>query len=134
MAALFEDDERSSGNCFVDILGGNRRDIHVESSGDDHSGEFELWQLGREVEGSGCFLDASGDLRYGFEILDAGEVGVAVRCAVEEHKEMVADTLIGCIRIASTALFRERRSDPARRGRRREGRERCLSMRARRSR
>src|SRR5207248_2219203 len=47
VAAFLEDDELRSGNCFVDVPCGNRRDIHVESSGDDHSGEFELSQLWR---------------------------------------------------------------------------------------
>src|ERR1700741_2535095 len=71
MAALFEDDELCSGNCFVDVPRCNWRDIHVVSSGDDHRGEFELWQLWREVEGSGCFLDRGRDLRDGFKVLDA---------------------------------------------------------------
>ena len=104
MAALFEDDELRSGNGFVDVPGCDRRDIHVVSSGDDHSGEFELWQLWREVEGFGCFLDGGGDLRDGFEILDAGQVGVAIRFAVKEHEEVVADTLVRWISAASSAV------------------------------
>src|SRR6266566_2117312 len=105
MAALFEDDELCSGNCFVDVPGGNRRDIHVESSGDDHSGELELWQLWCEVESPGCFLDGGGDLRDGFEILDAGQVGTAVRFAVEEHEEVIADALVGCIGATGAVSF-----------------------------
>src|SRR5216683_6779668 len=105
MAAPFKDDELCSGNCFVDVPSCNRRDIHVVSSGDDHSGEFELWQLWREVEGFGCFLDGGGDLRDGFEILDAGQVGIAIRFAVEEHEEVIADTLVGRSGAIAVALF-----------------------------
>src|SRR5882757_9258323 len=36
MAALLEDDELCSGNGFVDVPGGNRCDVHIVSSGDDH--------------------------------------------------------------------------------------------------
>src|SRR5712672_610654 len=105
VTALLEDNKLRSGYCFVDVPGCNRRDIHVEPPGDNHCGKFELWQLWSEVEGLGCFLDCGGDLRDRLEILDAAEVGVAVRFAVEEHEEVVADTLICCRGAAAAALF-----------------------------
>src|SRR5260370_28362435 len=105
MAAFLEDYELCSGNGFVDVPGCDRRDIHVESSGDDHSGEFELWQLWREVEGFGRFLDGGGDLWDRSEILDACQVRVPIRFAVEEHKKVVADTLVGCIRATGAGFF-----------------------------
>ena len=43
-----------------------------------------------------AFWTAAARLAGQTEILDAAEVGVALRFAVEEHAEVVADTLIGC--------------------------------------
>src|ERR1700733_6912570 len=63
VSALFEDDELRSWDRLVDVPRGERSDVHVVSTSDDHGGELELRQFRSEVERSGCLLDRGGDLR-----------------------------------------------------------------------
>src|ERR1700678_2054071 len=97
VTALLEDYEPRSGNRLIDLPCGDRSNVHIVASGDDHRRKFKLWEFRRQVERSRCLLHCGGDLRHRFEVLDAGEVSVAIRFAVEEHEEVIADALIGSV-------------------------------------